>query len=530
MAVHAPMQTLRRLSKGAKGEGRALVIYAVGSGIFSLAVPVAAQALLESVAFTSLLPQVIVLTGLVGMAMLASLAMTLSQTFLVELMSRRVFVHALREGTRRILDAAISYDSTTLTMRAARFYDVISIEKSLAMLATDGLAVALQIALGMVLLALYHPLLLALDLALVVLLSLVVFSVWSRALATARRESVAKHEAAGFLIELARRESHLRGGAVKNDATRLGEKLADEWLMARAAHFRLHLLQIGGALFLQVLTSIVVLGVGGFLVIVGELSLGQLAAAEIVVALTVGAIARGGKLLGKVYDLIASTEKIETLLELESDVDPGASPDGDGAASLTLEGDDGSVIVEPGSVKQISIDDRERVISALRSHMQGTFSETRLRIDGIDLRAWARGALRDRVVVTDDLPAAEGRVHDVVTRLAPDASPLVVANAIEAMGLGKIVFGHEGGLGRDMRSLHGATPEAVEALRLAALLVANPRAVIVGSETERRAPGACAQLIRVLEERTPRPTLVFARDKGAPARVASLPFRQGDAA
>jgi putative ABC transport system ATP-binding protein len=530
MAGHAPMQTLRRLLKGAEGETRALVIYAVGSGIFSLAVPVAAQALLESVAFTSLLPQVVVLTALVGMAMMASLAMTLAQTYLVELMSRRVFVHAFREGTRRILDAALSYDATTLTTRAARFYDVVSIEKSLAMLATDGLAVALQISLGLGLLALYHPLLLALDLALVVLLSIVVFSVWSRALATARHESLAKHEAAGFLIELARRESHLRGGAVKDDAMRTGEKLADDWLLARAAHFRLHLVQLGGALFLQVLTSIVVLGVGGFLVIVGELSLGQLAAAEIVVALTVGAIARGGKLLAKVYDLIASTEKVETLLDLESEVDTGASPDGGGAVSLALDGEGVSVVVEPGAVAQISIDARERVISAFRNHLQGRFDETRLRIDGIDLRAWARGALRDRVIVTDDLPSAEGSIHDVVTRLAPQASPLSVAEAIEAMGLGEVVYGQEGGLSRDVRTLRGAMPEAIEALKLAALLVAIPRAILVGPETERRAPEACARLIRVLEVRTPRPTLVFARDLGSSAPVASIPRRKGDAA
>ena len=59
-----------------------------------------------------------------------------------------------------------------------------------------------------------------------------------------------------------------------------------------------------------------VLALGGFLVVTGELTLGQLVASEIIVAAVVASFARLGKQLESFYDLLAAVEKVGTLFDL----------------------------------------------------------------------------------------------------------------------------------------------------------------------------------------------------------------------
>ncbi|MBM4364376.1 MAG: ABC transporter ATP-binding protein, partial [Deltaproteobacteria bacterium] len=91
-----------------------------------------------------------------------------------------------------------------------------------------------------------------------------------------------------------------------------------EWLDARRRHFRRSFAQQLGFAALGALASTGMLLVGGALVIRSELSLGQLVAAEVVMALTVGSLAKIGSLLPKVYDLTSALAKLSLLLDLQA--------------------------------------------------------------------------------------------------------------------------------------------------------------------------------------------------------------------
>ena len=67
---------------------------------------------------------------------------------------------------------------------------------------------------------------------------------------------------------------------------------------------------------MQAVASTVLLGLGGWLVISGELTLGQLVAAELIVTVVVGAFAKLGKHMESYYDMLASVDKIGVLLDL----------------------------------------------------------------------------------------------------------------------------------------------------------------------------------------------------------------------
>ncbi|MCA9150129.1 MAG: ATP-binding cassette domain-containing protein, partial [Planctomycetales bacterium] len=81
---------------------------------------------------------------------------------------------------------------------------------------------------------------------------------------------------------------------------------------------------------LQVIASTAVLSLGGWLVINGQLTLGQLVASELVVTVVVGAFAKAGKSIETFYDLMAAVDKVGHLLDITTDprTELGAIPAG----------------------------------------------------------------------------------------------------------------------------------------------------------------------------------------------------------
>ena len=60
----------------------------------------------------------------------------------------------------------------------------------------------------------------------------------------------------------------------------------------------------------------VLLGLGGWLVMQGQLTLGQLVAAELIIAVVVGSLAKAGKHFEGYYDLMAAVDKLGHLMDL----------------------------------------------------------------------------------------------------------------------------------------------------------------------------------------------------------------------
>jgi putative ABC transport system ATP-binding protein len=97
--------------------------------------------------------------------------------------------------------------------------------------------------------------------------------------------------------------------------------------------------QFVGALTTQTLASAGLLGLGGWLVIERELTLGQLVAAELIVTAVVSTFSDLGKHLESYYDLVTSVHKLNTLVQvpLESDEQAGGDDQvAEGAAELIL--------------------------------------------------------------------------------------------------------------------------------------------------------------------------------------------------
>ncbi|HET6344821.1 MAG TPA: biotin/lipoyl-binding protein, partial [Myxococcota bacterium] len=280
-----------------------VLVYAILSGLLALTVPAAVQTLVNTVAFTALLQPLIVLAVIFGAALTYGAVSRCLQVVVIEHLQQRLFVRVAADFVRRLPRLARGHADPTLVHR---YFEFVALQKTTATLLVGGLDVVLQTAIGIVVLAFYHPWLLAIDALLIALLGVALLGLGRVALSTSLRESDAKYALAATLHHLA------SGEPASMEAADRG---VEAYLVARARHFRIALGQHILCTSTGVLTSVLLLGVGGWLVLEKQLSLGKLVAAEIIVA----AIASGTSKLGKhaeaLYDLLTSVEKLGKIVD-----------------------------------------------------------------------------------------------------------------------------------------------------------------------------------------------------------------------
>jgi ABC-type bacteriocin/lantibiotic exporter with double-glycine peptidase domain len=329
-----------------------------------------------------------------------------------------------------------------------RFFDLVALHKTGAQLLLGGAAVLLQTVTGIVILSFYHPLMLALSVLLIATMGFVVFGLGRGAPQTALAESSAKYALAEWFEELARHGAAFRSRSGRRYALERSDALATNWITARTTHYRLVLRQLVGALGLQVVVNTLVLALGGFLVVSGELTLGQLVASEIIVAAVVSAFARLGKQLESFYDLLASVDKLGILFDLPLERATGRSkPDLAGPAGLEafdvgygfegrsvlshvdmhLEAGERVALKGPaGSGKTTLVD----LLCALRDPQTG-----RVEIDGEDTREICLETLRERIVCIREAEVFSGSIRENLRVARSDASDGEIDDVLRAIGL-----------------------------------------------------------------------------------------------
>jgi putative ABC transport system ATP-binding protein len=337
---HTPWARLGALLRWEAADLRALVAFAAAAGILGLMTPLMVQVVVNTVAFGALRQSLFVTTGLLLASLLAGISLQLVERFLVEQVQRRLMVRFATDLAARLprfrRDALHGLHPTEIVNR---FFDVLTVQKSLAGLLVDGLDSVLQALFGLTLLALYHPALLGYSVLLVALFGATMFVPVRRATATSVDESKAKHAVAGWLEEIAANPEVLRTPAGRAWANGRADVLSHAWLAVRAQHFRIFLGQSGGALVLTAIASAGLLALGGSLVIEQQLSLGQLVAAELVVTRLLLTLAKLTDKLESAYDLVAALDKLGHVLEIGRIDESGAEfPPVSAPASIDLLG------------------------------------------------------------------------------------------------------------------------------------------------------------------------------------------------
>jgi ABC-type bacteriocin/lantibiotic exporter with double-glycine peptidase domain len=485
-----------------------ITVYAIALGILSLATPIAVQAMVNQVAFGQLLqPLVVLMVVLLIFLGLSGLLRTL-QTATVEVLQQRLLVRAglaLARRLPRVPAAVLRQHGPDL---ASRFLEITTVQKAAAGLLLDGLAIVLQMVIGMTVLAFYHPVLLAFDIVLLGCVALIVLGLGRGAVCTSIAESHAKYAVVDWLAALCRNALAFKFADGPAVASSRADALLCEYVRHRRSHFRVLLRQIIGSLTLQALASVALLGIGGALVIRGQLTLGQLIAAELIVSALLAGIAKFGKHLETYYDLLTAVDKLGHLDDLSLERSDGDElprlaggmhlrlgavaagyPRGD-----TLVRDIGLQIPAGGRVAIVGAPQSGK--SLLCELLAGLVPphDGVLAYDGCDVRDLRLPALRAQVaLVCDEEPALfAGTVAEVLrgTR-APrsgqadrPASRSELREALVAVGLGETRQALEDGL--DTVLSDGAPSLSRDQrwrLQVARVLVQRPRLVVIDKTT-----------------------------------------------
>lgn len=312
-----PQRRLTKLLAPEKRDIGIIIIYGTCSGIFALIIPIAVQTLVNTIAFGSMLQPILVLTLVVLLVLGVSAILRGLQVFLMEIVQQRMFARTALRLAKLIPQMKVqAFEGHHGPELINRFFDVLTVQKSTALIVIDGLSIVLQTIVGMLLLAFYHPILLAFDLLLVGMIFALVFFLGMGAIKSSILESKTKYKVAGWLEELARMPVLFKNSNAASFAFKYSDELTANYLKSRKVHFRILMRQIVGALSLQVMASSMLLGLGGWLVVKRQLTLGQLVAAELVVTSVVTGVGKFGKYLESYYDLVAAADKLGYLLDL----------------------------------------------------------------------------------------------------------------------------------------------------------------------------------------------------------------------
>lgn len=520
-----PERRLWELLRLARDDVWVSVVYAAGVGLLSIAMPLGVQFLVNTVAFGALVQPLVVLTLMVFAGLLFAGILRLLQAYVIERLQQRVFARVALDLAHRLPRVRVEgLDGQHGPELANRFFDVVTLQKGAQTLLVDGISVVLQTLVGLILLAFYHPFLLAFDAFLLGSLTIIIFVLGRGGPATSIKESKKKYELAAWLQETVRHVHAFKLQGGQEYAHQKAESLTRDYVSARRKHFKVVYRQFAAALVVEAIASAILLGVGGALVIGQRLTLGQLVAAEHIVTAVVAGFSKLGKSFETYYDLLAAVDKIGQLVDLP--VEPAGGIDLPPAANgldvravgvgVHREGrevlHDVNLVIAAGSRtaifgangrgKSVLVD----VLFGLRMPSTG-----RIDVDGIDARELSSTSLRRSFALIREPDIFSGTIAENVMLGRPDVTRHDVRVALEAVGVWDFVTALPEGLDTRIATRGVGMPSGFVMLVLVARAVAGrPRAIVLDGILDTLDTGAREAVQRAIAGLQPRCSVVVA--------------------
>jgi putative ABC transport system ATP-binding protein len=329
---HAHRLTLRDLRRWAslvlspdKAFLRLALVYGAAISLLSLATPISVQLLINSVANIALPAPLFTLALVLFALLLLAGALMALRVAVMARFEQRFFARLMAEITTRAIHAQNPFfvDARRGDL-FNRFFDMGTVQKALTSLVIGGFAIVLQSLVGLVVTSFYHPFFLAFNVVLVVLV-LVIWRAWLLpSLGSAVAKSHAKHAAAHWLESLGASNGFYKSGRHINFAIDRSEAMTATYVAAHRRHFRHTFSQTLCLLLLYAMASAGLLAMGGWLILQGELSVGQLVAAELILSGVFYGIAQLGGYLEVFYDLAAGMEELALFWDVPQEAPPAA--------------------------------------------------------------------------------------------------------------------------------------------------------------------------------------------------------------
>ncbi len=284
-----------KLIKEDKDLIRKISIFAILLGLLELTIPIGVQVIINRVYQTLLLDSVVLVISAVAVFLIFQVFYLLLRFNLAEYLQRRI----VSRISISITDDLLKTDRKHLDK--IKFFESFSLSKNISYFLTDGLNLILAFTFGALIVLFYHPFFAVLTVLTAGLYVLILYSFHNRCSVTAINESKSKYNLAEAIIN-----------SKEQDLDKLEEikALTSSFLTYRKKHFSLLKLQYILILIVYIMSQVALLGFGSYLVLKGNLSVGQLVASELIFSVVLISIAKSIKFLEAYYDTYANIEKV----------------------------------------------------------------------------------------------------------------------------------------------------------------------------------------------------------------------------
>lgn len=490
-----------------KGYVNVGIVYTLAITLLSLATPISVQLLINSVARTALVAPLWILSGVLLVLLLLVAGLSALRVYLMAMFERRIFARVVAEVTVRAVHAQNPFfaDESRGSL-FNRYFDMVVVQKSVPSLVIGAFTIILQGVVGLIVTSFYHPFFLAFNIILVGV-CLLIWLVWRHgAITGAVGVSHAKHEAAHWLESVGASNGFYKSARHLDFAMDRSEAVTASYIRAHRQYFRYSFAQALGYFLVYALAAAALLALGGNLILAGQLSIGQLVAAELIMSGVFYGIYQLGWYLDTFYDLVASSEELSQVFAIPQEtagLSGQAPPDGSvhfrGVALVGSRfdfaigsGEQAVVVAEPGIENQIAL--------LLKRHANP--ERGLLSIGGSELGSLDMYLLRSAVVVLNRPTIVDITIREYLNLAAGGgAEGSRIMRTLDIVGLAARISSLPDGLDTQLAS-SGSPLSIVEVmqLKLAMALLSVPKVLLLSQLYDMMPTEPLLATLRILRE------------------------------
>ena len=512
--VRQAKRLVNQLIYPSRGFVKLAIVYGVAISLLTLAVPVAVQTLVNNVVNIASVRAVVILAILLFVTLAISGLLSALRTYTMEKYERHIYSRLTAEISVRTLMTQHSYFAGRRNVDIPnRYFDINIFQKNIPPLLIDGFALVLQLVVGFTLVSLYHPLFLVFCLLLVFILYLI-WAIWSRkAIAAAVGVSHAKYATAKWLGDIASAHTFFKSGRRIEYAKNKTENYTRGYVRAHEKYFRYSFAQVVSLLGLYALASSTLLGLGGHLVIRGDLSIGQLVAAELILMAIFSGLSRAASYLKYYYELCGAADEIGMIFKMPINEKMSLTKKtvpcdnqlnfkqvefdyGDKKYNLNFNIGSGEKVF----LKTTSARFQKDLVNLLKSYTKPYKGSVRL--GECDLGEFKNEQLNDPPIIDiNKAPIVECTILEFMTLNAPDASLSHIHDVLERVGLKDTIHSLDDGIDTVLSSLGTPLqPHEFLLLKLAAAILVQPHVVILSQYFDNQPREQLLPLMKELEK------------------------------
>ncbi|MBC3759396.1 ATP-binding cassette domain-containing protein [Hyunsoonleella sp. SJ7] len=322
-----PWQRLIGLLQLEKRDILQIFYYAIFAGLVALSLPLGIQAIINLIQGAQVSTSWIVLVVIVTIGVAFSGGLQLMQLRIIETIQQRIFTRSSFELAYRFPKIKMAELRNYYPPELAnRFFDTLTIQKSLSKILIDVPTAVLQILFALILLSFYHPFFIIFGLLLLLLVFVVFKFTAIKGLETSLKESKNKYRVAHWIQEIARSVISFKLSGSTSLGVDKNDILVSDYLKARESHFKVLMLQFIQMISFKVIVTASLLLIGGALVLNQEMNIGQFVAAEIIIILVIASVEKLILGLESFYDTLTSLEKIGQIVDKGMESQSGETP------------------------------------------------------------------------------------------------------------------------------------------------------------------------------------------------------------